>query len=388
MTVRVVVTGIGLRSCLGNLAQSWQKLLRGESGLKWCQPFPELPPRPLGLISATPSSIQELTTEVVQAALQDAGLTPPLRNCGIVVGSSRSCQSAWETLARQGFSGLSETGSFAGWLETLPQQVGLVAAQAVGTQGIVSAPMAACATGLVAIAQAYTLLHTRQCNQVVVGAVESPVTPLTLVGFAKMGALAKTGCYPFDQNREGLVLGEGGAVFVLETLESATQRHAKIYGEITGFGLTCDATHLSAPSPQGKMGKTAIEQCLRRSGFKPGEIQYIHAHGTSTKLNDAYEADLIHSLFPPGVAISSTKGATGHTLGTSGALGVAFCLMALQQQVIPPCVGLQTSEFSLNIVKTASLQNLQNLQRALCFSFGFGGQNAVIGISCSPSQAN
>jgi 3-oxoacyl-[acyl-carrier-protein] synthase II len=125
------------------------------------------------------------------------------------------------------------------------------------------------------------------------------------------------------------------------------------------------------------MGRIAIEQCLVRSDLDPKEIQLIHAHGTSTKLNDAYEAALINSLFPLSVAVSSTKGATGHTLGASGALGVAFCLMALQQQVIPPCVGLRTSAFDLNLITTAKPQQLRS---ALCFSFGFGGQNAVVGI--------
>jgi 3-oxoacyl-[acyl-carrier-protein] synthase II len=207
--------------------------------------------------------------------------------------------------------------------------------------------------------------------------VEAPITPLTLAGFAKMGALAHRGSYPFDRYREGLVLGEGAAVLVLESANLARERSAPIYGQLLGFGLTCDAYHVSAPEPASKSALVAVQQCLERSHLSLSDINYIHAHGTGTQLNDQNEAQLIQCLFGQDVPVSSTKGATGHTLGASGALGAAFCLMALKHQILPPCVGLEKPEFGLDLV-TASRQG--EIGRVLCFSFGFGGQNAVMAL--------
>ena len=370
--MEVVVTGIGLISCLGSLTQSWQKLLRGESGIKISQPFSELPPFPLGLIGKQPSNLGYLTKTVVKAALEDAQLKPPLANCGVVVGSSRGCQAEWENFLRD-----SSQKSIPNWLKTLPYQASIAAAREIGSTVVVMSPMAACATGIWAIAQGYELIRTGQCERVIAGAVEAPITPLSLAGFNKMGALAKTGCYPFDKRREGLVLGEGGAVLVLESASLARRRHASIYGEILGFGLTADAHHISAPNPSCYDAIRAVKNCLVNSNLKPEDINYIHAHGTSTKLNDFHEAELIKYLFSHDVAVSSTKGATGHTLGASGAIGTAFCLMAIRSQNLPPCVGLKVPEFDFNLVRKSSKSSLE---KALCFSFGFGGQNAVLAV--------
>jgi 3-oxoacyl-[acyl-carrier-protein] synthase II len=263
------------------------------------------------------------------------------------------------------------------WLETLPHQGAIATARQIGTRGTVLAPMAACATGIWAIAQAFELIQQGQCQRVIAGAIEAPITPLTLTGFQQMGALASTGCYPFDRHREGLVLGEGAAVLLLESAKLALSRGATIYGKILGFGLTCDATHVSAPSLDNRSASLAVKQCLERSQLATTEIDYIHTHGTSTKLNDAREASLIQYLFPDGVAVSSTKGATGHSLGASGAIGTAFCLMALKHQQLPPCVGLKESEFALDLV-TAPRQT--EIRQLLCLSFGFGGQNAAIAL--------
>ncbi|MFN6539596.1 MAG: beta-ketoacyl-ACP synthase [Nostoc sp. EkiNYC01] len=384
--MKVVVTGIGLVSALGgSLDDSWQNLLAGKSGIRLHQPFPEFTPLPLALIGQQPAELTTLTQSVVASALQDAGLIPPLADCAVVIGSSRSHQASWEILARQMYEDAKNfsssprlsvpASSLKNWLDTLPHMNAIAAARQIGASGIVLAPMAACATGILSIAQAAMLIQTGQCQQAIAGAVEAPITPLTLAGFQQMGALAKTGAYPFDLHREGLVLGEGAAVFVLESAELAKQRQAKVYGEILGFGLTNDAYHSNSPEPEGKSAIAAIKQCLERSCLLPGDINYIHAHGTATQLNDQMESMVIQHLFPQGVAVSSTKGSSGHTLGASGALGVAFSLMALKHQILPPCVGLQQPEFDLDIVTAARLSNISHV---LCLSFGFGGQNAAI----------
>lgn len=370
--MRVVVTGIGLVSALGNLDATWNALLQDRTGIAIHQPFEQFSPHPIGLISTQPTCLEAITQGVVDQALQDAGLEPPLLDCAIVLGSSRGNQARWEEMA---IAPDRTTTPLTEWWQALPHAGAILAAQLVGTQAAVRSPMAACATGLWAIAQGYDLIQAGYADRVIAGAVESPITLLTLAGFEQMGALAQQGAYPFDRQREGLVLGEGGAVLVLESADLAQRRGAKIYGQILGVGLTADGYHVSAPDPQGQSATTAVQHCLRRSGLHPGEIGYIHAHGTATRLNDRNEANLIHQLFPASLAVSSTKGATGHTIGASGALGAAFCLMALQQQILPPCVGLKESEFVLNLIRHAQPTHLDH---ALCLSFGFGGQNAAI----------
>jgi 3-oxoacyl-[acyl-carrier-protein] synthase II len=381
--VRVVVTGIGLVSALGkNLETSWRNLLLGKTGIKLHQLFPELGMIPLGLIAEKPSSLNTLTEIVVTSALEDAELGLPLFDCAVVIGSSRGYQASWEIIARQmheqkhGFD-------LDNWLNTLPSMNAIAVARQIGATGAVLAPMAACATGIWAIAQGAMLIQSGQYQRVITGAIEAPITPLTIAGFGQMGALAKTGAYPFDLQREGLVLGEGGAVLILESAELATQRQAKIYGEILGFGLTADAYHGNSPEPTGKSAIIAIKQCLERSQITPTDIDYIHTHGTATQLNDRIESKIIQSLFSDKLAISSTKGSTGHTLGASGALGVAFSLMALQQGILPPCVGLRQPEFNLNLITSAQARKIH---QALCFSFGFGGQNAVMALGTNDTM--
>jgi 3-oxoacyl-[acyl-carrier-protein] synthase II len=414
--MRIVITGIGFRSALGNLTNTWQSLLAGKSGIEFHQPFPDLAPLPLALIEGTPLDVITLTQMVVAEAVRDARLSLPLPDCGVAIGSSRGCQAQWEKFAtnRQDLSG---------WLDALPHSPAIAAARYIGSQSALLAPTAACATGIVAFSQAIELIRSGACERAIAGAVEAPITPLTITGFRQMGALATTGCYPFDRSRQGLVLGEAGAVFILESATLAEARGAKIYGEVLGCGLTNDAYHLCAvdlnlgaamnaidrslshnspTDPNLKnngdrwVGRSDVQQgfpnpksttCTERSRWQSlalGDsvhnpqsdgIDYIHAHGTATSLNDRRESQLIARMFPQGVPISSTKGATGHTLGASGAVGIALCLQSIDTQILPPCVGLIQPEFDLDFVMTP---RPTTVDRLLCLSFGFGGQNAAI----------
>lgn len=395
----VVVTGIGLVSALGNLENSWTRLLAGESGIEHHQPFLELEPRPLALIDAKPADLITLIRRVLADALLDANLTLPISDCGIAIGSSRGFQANLEQLLREGRRKKEEGREFSmpdfqcpmpnalfpmpysEFVNFLPHMGAIAVARAISSTGPVLAPMAACATAIWSIAQAVDLIQNGQCQRAIAGAVETPITPLTLAGFNQMGALAKTGCYPFDRDREGLVLGEGGALFVLESADLAIRRGAKIYGIISGFGLTNDACYANAPEVGGKSAIAAVNQCLKRSNLSAYAIDCIHAHGTATELNDQHEALLIQKLFPFGVAISSTKGATGHTLGASGALGIAFSLMSIKNQILPPCVGMRKPGFELDFVRCARSTKVIN---AVCLSFGFGGQNAAIALTQYP----
>ena len=367
----VVVTGIGLRSCLGSLQLTWSNILRNTTGIRLQRLFPEFPIYPLGLIGTQPSKIDDLTVKILIDTLEDAELQVPLKDCGVVIGSSRGCQATWEQLAR----GIDDNQD---WLQTLPHQPAIITGHYLQTTAPVLAPMAACATGIWALARGYELIKTGRCERVVAGAVETPISPLTLAAFERMGALAHRGCYPFDRQREGLVLGEGGAIFVLETAELAARRQAKVYGRICGFGLSCDAYHISAPQAVNGSAARAIKQSLERSKLEPKVIDYIHCHGTSTVLNDSHEAQLIQQIFPQRVPVSSTKGATGHTLGASGAISAALTLVAMKHGYLPPCVGLNNLEFELDVVTQSRKTNINH---AMCFSFGFGGQNAVVTLS-------
>jgi 3-oxoacyl-[acyl-carrier-protein] synthase II len=356
----------------------------------------------MALIGQRPIALEHLVERVVAEAVDDAGLSLPLLDCAVVVGSSRGNQAEWETLTRQmktwndapicqgkeeqnAQSALHSFPTLSRWLDTLPHAAAIATARQIGTQASVRSPMAACATGLWAIAQAVDLIQTGQYERVLAGAIEAPITPLSLTGFDQMGALARTGAYPFDRDREGLVLAEAGAVLVLESAELAHQRSAPIYGRVLGAGFTADGYHITTPAPGGRAAIAAVKQCLNRSGLVPAAIDYIHAHGTATQLNDRNEAILVQSLFPSTVSISSTKGATGHAIGASGALGIAFCLLALRDQRLPPCVGLRQPESTLNFVRTTCPYPVVN---ALCLSFGFGGQNAAIAVSAHDANSS
>ncbi|MBE9078341.1 beta-ketoacyl-ACP synthase [Romeria aff. gracilis LEGE 07310] len=370
----VVVTGVGLISALGDGPTSWRRLIQGESAIALRQPFPALQPCPLAMSGKVPSRLDDLVKSALYEALTDSGLKPPLNDCAVVLGSSRSYLAEWEALAQKA----RQAQTLDGWLAALPHQAALQAARTVQTSGPVLAPMAACATGLWAITQAAELIRTGQCQRAIAGAAEAPITPLTLAGFSKMGALSQTGCCPFDRARNGLVLGEGAAILVLESAELAAQRQAPIYGEILAAGLTNDAYHVSSTDPGYGGAIAAIGQSLKRSHLQPAQIDAVHTHGTGTRLNDQMEADLIAQIFGSKLPVMATKGATGHSLGASGALAVALSLLSLRHQQLLPCVGLRKAEFELSFVHQARPAALGHV---LCLSFGFGGQNAAIALS-------
>lgn len=376
----VVVTGIGLQTCLGDRQRTWEKYGAGVSGLDWRQPFPGFAPLPLGLIGETPQLFTLLVPDLLQAALVDAQLDEKNSSWGVVVGSSRGCQKHWEDWVGAHSAPVP-------WLETFPYQAANLVAQQFPQVEIIKSPMAACATGLWAIAEGVELIRTGRCERVIAGAVEVPITPLTLAGFTQMGALASRGCFPFDRQRQGLALAEGGALLVLESHRSAQQRRAKTYGQILGWGFSCDAYDRSAPALDLHSAQIGIQQCLVRSGLNPNQVDFIHPHGTGTVLNDRREAQLISSLFPPTLPITASKGAIGHTLGASGAIAVALSLLSLRHQYLPPCVGLTDPAFPLNFVGlNASPLSLLPLRTGLCFSFGFGGQNGAMALQRYPQE--
>jgi 3-oxoacyl-[acyl-carrier-protein] synthase II len=382
---RVIVTGIGLVTAIGqDHPTSWANLLAGKSGIKLvCRPpFTDIP-IPLAIIDNPPAEsieasqprAQRLVLQAVSEAIADARLVLPLPNCGIVVGSSRANQLELEST----LSGDLSNPRFS-WLSLLPGSIASVVAAHVQTQSVVLSPMAACATGNWAIAQAYEAIQMGQCDRAIAAAVDAPITPLSIAGFHQIGAMASTGLYPFSREREGLVLGEGAAAIVMESARSLHQRQQKkepidSYGEVLGFGITNDAWHPTSPDPQHIQAERAMRTCLDRVGILTRDVDHLNLHGTGTQRNDAAEAALVARVFPHAPFVSTTKGATGHVLGATGMIEAIFCLLSLQQQVLPPCIGMRSPDFDLNFTLATSRAELKI---ALNLSFGFGGQNAVV----------
>ena len=368
----VVVTGIGMMTAIASGRENtWQKLLENKSGIKFDHQL-QLPVAKINCLEDSHSSrSQDLLEKATLEAIADANLEIPLLKCGVVIGSSRSNQRELELLLDKPDQILIENK----WWQCQPANLSAQIANLVQTQAPVLSPMAACATANWAIAQAVELIRSGQCNMAIAGATDAAITPLTIAGFQKISVLAKSGAHPFSQEREGFALGEGAAVLVLESLETARQRVCQIYGRVLGWGITNDAYHATSPNPDNTMAAIAIKDCLRRSQISAADIGYINVHGTATQMNDAREAELIQRIFPDS-KVSATKGATGHTLGATGMIEAAFCLLALRDRILPPTVGLKTPAFDLRMIQQA--ERSPNLQYALNFSFGFGGQNAIV----------
>jgi len=366
--LEIVVTGIGLVTAIApTSAQTWHNLLAGKSGIVVNPSDP-----PLARIAqiTTAPRVEVFLKQAVQEAIADAKLSLPLPDCGLAIGSSRSYQQELEKLI------FAVTPDSHNWLHLwhLPSAI----AALIQTQNTVVSGMAACATGNLNIFQAYELIQMGHCDMAIAAAADAAITPLTIAGFQKLGAMATTGLYPFSLEREGLVLGEGAAALVLESKPTAQARGAQIYGQVLGFGITNDGYHPTSPHPRGLQAEMAVRSCLRRSGLSYQDVDLISAHGTGTILNDQMEAALISKLFAHAPAIAATKGATGHALGATGMMEAAFCLLSLQSQIVPPCVGLQSPAFDLNLERSP---RTCDVAIALNFSFGFGGQNSVMALS-------
>ncbi len=382
---RVIVTGIGLVTAIGqDRPTTWANLLAGKSGIELVQ-IPQFAEMliPLAIadkllsVETSQPRAQRLVLQAVSEAIADAGLVLPLPNCGIVVGSSRAHQLELEAVLCRERS-LDE--SRMPWLSLLPGNIASVVAAHTQTQSVVLSPMAACATGNWAIAQAYEAIQMGTCEMAIAAAVDAPITPLSIAGFHQIGAMARTGLYPFSREREGLVLGEGAAAIVMESARSLHQRrqsleHIDSYGEILGFGLTNDARHPTSPDPQHIEAERAIHACLARVGINTSDVDHINLHGTGTQRNDAAEAALVARVFSHAPFVSATKGATGHVLGATGMMEAIFCLLSLHKQVLPPCTGMRSPDFDLNFTHT---DRAAKIEIALNLSFGFGGQNAVV----------
>ncbi|AUS13368.1 beta-ketoacyl-ACP synthase II [Bacillus stercoris] len=257
---------------------------------------------------------------------------------------------------------------------------------ALGAKGVNSCTVTACATGTNSIGDAFKVIQRGDADVMVTGGTEAPLTRMSFAGFSANKALStnpdpKTASRPFDKNRDGFVMGEGAGIIVLEELEHALARGAKIYGEIVGYGSTGDAYHITAPAQDGEGGARAMQEAIKDAGIEPQEIDYINAHGTSTYYNDKYETMAIKTVFGEHahkLAVSSTKSMTGHLLGAAGGIEAIFSILAIKEGVIPPTINIQTPDEECDLDYVPDEARRQELNYVLSNSLGFGGHNATL----------
>jgi 3-oxoacyl-[acyl-carrier-protein] synthase II len=291
---------------------------------------------------------------------QGPGELAPQR-LAVCVGSSKGDTGSWPHI-------LSGNRDFAAW----PDGVALRVARALGSQGPVLCPVAACATGAHAQALAGQLLEDGRADAVFAGALEPPQPPLIMAAYQNMRALSTGGiARPFDKRRDGFVPASGYAWLLLETPEGAAKRGAAPLGYLTGWSMVSDATHMTAMAPEGDSVRRAVQLALKRAG-EPG-IDYINAHGTATRLNDVMESRALGAHFGRGVPVSSTKAATGHLLGAAGAVEAVVCLRAMENSLAPPTLNLQYPDEGCDLDYIPLRGRQMSIKHCLSLNYGFGG---------------
>ncbi len=256
----------------------------------------------------------------------------------------------------------------------------------LGAKGINSCTVTACATGTNSIGDAFKVIQRGDADVMITGGAEAPITAMALAGFSSAKALSlnpdpDTACRPFDADRDGFIMSEGAGILVLESLESAKSRGAKIYAEIVGYGSTGDAYHITAPAPGGEGGVRAMKQAIQDANLNPSDIDYINAHGTSTEYNDKFETTAIKTVFEDHaykLAVSSTKSMTGHLLGAAGAVEAIFSIKAIEEGIIPPTINYETPDPECDLDYVPNESRKQTVNSVLSNSLGFGGHNATL----------
>ena len=403
---RVVVTGLGAVTPIGNsVADYWSGLTSGRNGVASislfdasrhaCRFAAEVKDfDPTGFLEPKEAKRWDRYCKfgVVAAkqALAHAGLEITEANAeriGVSIGSGVGGLLTMETQAHvlEG-KGPGRVSPFTVPM-MIPNMATGLAAIALGAKGPSSAVATACAAGSNAIGDAFRLLQMGKADAMICGGAESAITPLGVAGFASAKALSfrnddpATASRPFDKERDGFVIGEGSGVLVLETLSHAKARGATILAEIVGYGTTCDAHHITSPTPGGVGGAAAMRLALEDGGLNADSIDYVNAHGTSTPANDSNETAAIKSALGQRaqmIPVSSTKSMTGHLLGGSGGIEAVACVLALQHNVVPPTINYTNPDpdCDLDVVPNAAREH--TLETVLSNSFGFGGHNVCL----------
>jgi 3-oxoacyl-[acyl-carrier-protein] synthase II len=415
---RVVVTGLGLVTPLGaGVEPTWKRLIAGESGIGAIQSFDvsDLPAKVAAQVPrgdtaegrfnaddwVAPKDQRKMDEFIVygiaaaEMAIRDSGWAPQSdeqrERTGVMIGSGiGGLQTIYEgsiTLRDKGPRRMSPFFIPSALINLASGHVSIKH----GFQGPNHSVVTACSTGVHALGDAARLIQLDDADVMVAGSAEAAVCRLGIAGFAAARALS-TGfndtptraSRPWDKDRDGFVMGEGAGVVVLEELEHAKRRGARIYAEVTGYGLSGDAHHITAPPEDGNGGYRSMRNALRRAGLNVDQIDYVNAHGTSTPLGDEIELGAVKRLYGEHaykLSMSSTKSAIGHLLGAAGSVEAIFCILALRDQVAPPTLNLDQPSEGCDIDLVPHKAKPRRIKHALSNSFGFGGTNASIVLS-------
>jgi 3-oxoacyl-[acyl-carrier-protein] synthase II len=403
---RVAITGLGVVSGVGmGLPAMWDAVSSGRSGVGLITAFDttDFPVRfgaviddfdavaVLGAKDARRMSrFQQFAVVAADEAMRDAGFEviddeQEAERFGVIVGSGIGGLGLMEeqarVLAERGPSRISPT-LVAGMIVDLA--AGHISIR-YNLRGVNYAPVSACATGNHAIGEAFEVIRRNDADVIIAGGVDAGITPLGLAGFCAARALStrnedpQGASRPFDSGRDGFVMGEGGAVLVLEEWEHAKARGAHIHAEVLGYGASADAYHITAPAPDGNGARRAMQLALQHSGVTPAEVGYMNAHGTATQLGDVAETSAMKQAFgahvPP---VSSTKSMTGHLLGGAAAIEAVICTMVLETGVLPPTINLTDPDPECDLDYVPNVARVADPKVVMSNSFGFGGHNATI----------
>ncbi|MDD8042383.1 MAG: beta-ketoacyl-ACP synthase II [Verrucomicrobiota bacterium] len=404
---RVVVTGIGVISALGeDLPTFWSNLTAGKSGIRPITRFDatDYTSRIAGEVvdfdpnrymdpklARKTARFTQMAVAASNMALQDAGLkigenADPLRT-GVFVGSGvGGIEVIEEQIITMHTRGPKRISPFFVPMMIANMGAGVVGIE-TGAKGPNLATVSACASGAHALGEAMNLLRCGRAEVMLSGGAEAAVSPSGIGGFCALRALSQRNdeperaSRPFDKDRDGFVMGEGAAMLVLETLEHALARGARIYAEFAGFGATCDAYHMTAPSDDGEGAARSMQIAMEDAGLGLDQIDYINAHGTATPLNDRCETAAIKRVFGDlayKVAISSTKSMTGHLLGAAGAMEMAASVLAIHNGLVPPTINLETPDPDCDLDYVPNKARSMKVRAILNNALGFGGHNATL----------
>jgi len=402
---RVVVTGIGAVTPLGHDAETlWENIVANKSGIDFITRVnkDDFPVSVAGeikdfdakkYIDRKDMRRMDLFTQYAVAAskmaVEDAELVINESNAdrvGVWIGCGIGGMDTYEEQLRRFIDkGYRRVSPFFVPMLIPDMAAGQVSIQ-LGAKGINSCTVTACASGANSIGDAFKAVQRGDVDYIITGGTESPITNMAFAGFSAMKALTfnddpKTASRPFDKNRDGFVMGEGAGIIVLETLDSALERGAKIYAEITGYGATGDAFHITAPAEDGEGAARAMKQALADANIAPEEVDYINAHGTSTDMNDRYETQAIKNIFgdhAKKLAVSSTKSMTGHLLGAAGGVESVISVKAIDDGIVPATINYETPDPECDLDYVPNESRKQEVNVVLSNSFGFGGHNACL----------
>ncbi len=399
------MTGIGIVSPLGKSAdETWQGLVEGRSGAG-----------PIGRFDATDFDVRfacevkdfdpleylnrkeakrcdlfaQYAVAASDQALQDAGLTnlPDADRCGVVIGSGVGGIQTFEEQCRAFLEkGARRVSPFFVPMFIPDMAAGLISIR-YGARGPNYCTVSACASAAHAIGEASRLIQSGKADLMICGGAEAAITPLAISGFTNMKALStrndepEKASRPFDRDRDGFVMGDGAGILILESLDSAEARGARVRAKVIGYGMSADAHHMTQPAPGGVGARKAMLECIADGGFDPAEVGYINTHGTSTPHGDVAEVKAVKEVFGEhawNLVCGSTKSMTGHLLGAAGGLEAAISIMVLEEGVVPPTINQENADPECDLDCAPNVKVEKSVEVALSNSFGFGGHNVTL----------